>query len=97
MVTFTRSCILILLIVSASLAQAEHTDSCRACCKEVYGVCKEGHLARCDARYNECMKRCLQKDILKDNGTTPKTEQPPTTIIPEIPPNREKLEDLKKR
>lgn len=93
MIRSIGSSLILFLIMSASPAHAQDLQSCRACCKEVYGTCKEGNLGGCDARYNDCLKKCLDTST----GATPKTEQPPKTTIPEIPPNPKELEELKKR
>jgi hypothetical protein len=61
----------------------------------VYGTCKEGKLTNCDARYDKCLDKCLQGG--KNVKTVPKVEEPPKTLIPDIPANPEKLKELKKQ
>jgi len=90
-----------LIIMASSLAQSQDSDSCRTCCKEVYGTCKEGKLTNCDARYDKCLEKCLHDaksmNRRKNGKTAPKAEEPPKTLIPEIPPNPEKMKELKKQ
>ncbi len=97
----TSGCIMTLIIMATSLAQSQNGDSCRTCCKEVYGTCKEGKLADCDARYDKCLQKCLHEGKSMDGGksgkTAPNVEGPPKTLIPEIPPNPEKMQELKKK
>jgi hypothetical protein len=98
---FACGCMMALIIMASSLAQSQDKDSCRSCCKEVYGTCKEGNLADCDARYDKCLEKCLHgvktMDPRKSGKTVPNVEEPPKTLIPEIPPNPEKLKELKKQ
>ena len=98
---FTGGCIMTLIIMASSLAQSQDSDSCRTCCKEVYGTCKEGKLTNCDARYDKCLEKCLHDaksmDRRENGKTAPKAEEPPKTLIPEIPPNPEKMKELKKQ
>jgi len=98
---FTSGCIIALIIMTSSLAQSQDKDNCRSCCKEVYGTCKEGNLTNCDARYDKCLEKCLHgektMDRRKSGKTVPKVEEPPKTLIPEIPPNPEKLHELQKK
>ena len=98
---FTSGCIMTLIIMATSLAQSQDSGSCRTCCKEVYGTCKEGNLTNCDARYDKCLEKCLHDGKSMDRGksgkTVPKVEEPPKTLIPEIPPNPAKLQELKKQ
>jgi hypothetical protein len=86
-----------LIIMASSLAQPQDMDTCRSCCKEVYVTCKEGNLPDCDARYDKCLHGEKTMDRSKSGKTVPKMEQPPKTLIPEIPPNPEKLQELKKK
>lgn len=92
---FTSGCIMALFIMASSLAQSQDKDGCQSCCKEVYGTCKEGKLADCDARYDKCLGKCLQG--VKSGKTVPHVAEPPKTLIPEIPPSPEKLKELKKQ
>jgi hypothetical protein len=92
---FTSGCIMALFIMTSSLAQSQDKDTCRSCCKEVYGTCKEGNLTNCDVRYDKCLEKCLHGE--KSGKSVPKVEEPPKTLIPEIPPNPEKLQELKKK
>ena len=98
---FISGCIIALIIMASSLAQSQDKDTCRSCCKEVYGTCKEGNLPDCDARYDKCLEKCLHgektMDPRKSGKTVPKVEEPPMTLIPEIPANPEKLQELKKK
>jgi hypothetical protein len=98
---FASGCIMTLIIMASSLAQSQDSDSCRTCCKEVYGTCKEGKLTDCDARFDKCLEKCLHEgksmDRRKSGKTVPKVEEPPKTLIHEIPPNPEKLQELKKK
>jgi hypothetical protein len=98
---FISGCIMALIIMASSLAQSRDKDTCRSCCKEVYGTCKEGNLPDCDARYDKCLEKCLHgektMDPRKSGKTVPKVEEPPMTLIPEIPANPEKLQELKKK
>lgn len=97
---FTSGCIMTLIIMASSLAQSQGSD-CRTCCKEVYGTCKEGNLTNCDDRYDKCLEKCLNEgkslDRRKSGKTVPNVEEPPKTLIPEIPPNPEKMQELKKK
>jgi hypothetical protein len=92
---FLSGCILALIIVTSSPARSQDKETCQSCCKEVYATCKEGKLADCDARYDKCLGKCLHNE----NGgkSVPKIEGPPKTLIPEIPPNPEKLQELRKQ
>jgi hypothetical protein len=98
---FTSGCIMTLILMASSLAQSQDNDNCRTCCKEVYRTCKEGNLADCDARYDKCLEKCLHEGKSMDRGksdkTVPGVEEPPKTLIPEIPPNPEKMQELKKK
>ena len=97
---FISGCIIVLVIMASSLAQSQDKDTCRACCKEVYGTCKEGNLPDCDARYDKCLKKYLHGGKTRGHPTSGKTvpqvEEPSKTQIPEIPANPEKLKELKK-
>ena len=94
-------CIMILIIMASSLVQSQDKDTCRSCCKEVYGTCKEGNLPDCDARYDKCLKKYLlgekTMDRHKSSKTVPQVEEPAKTLIPDIPSNPEKLKELKKQ
>ena len=94
-------CIMVLIIMASSLVQSQDKDTCRSCCKEVYGTCKEGNLPDCDARYDKCLEKFLPGektiDHRKSGKAVPKVEEPPKTLIPEIPPNPEKLQELIKK
>ena len=93
--------IIALIIMASSPAQSQDKDTCRSCCKEVYGTCKEGNLTDCDARYDKCLKKYLHgektMDRRKSGKSVPKVEEAPKTLIPEIPANPEKLQELKKQ
>ena len=94
-------CIMALIITASTPAWSQDMDSCQSCCKEVYGTCKEGKLPDCDTRYDKCLEKCLQGGKTMEPGKSgkpvPKIEEPPKTLIPDIPPNPEKLEELKKQ
>ncbi|MBK5274902.1 MAG: hypothetical protein JJE30_07610 [Desulfuromonadales bacterium] len=98
---FISGCIMALSIIASSPAQSQDKDTCRSCCKEVYGTCKEGNLPDCDTRYDKCLEKYLHgektMDHRKSGKTVPKVEGPPLTLIPEIPANPEKLQELKKK
>lgn len=98
---FISGCIIVLVIMASSLAQSQDKDTCRSCCKEVYGTCKEGNLPDCDARYDKCLKKYLHSektmDRRKSGKTVPQVEEPSKTLIPDIPANPEKVKELKKQ
>jgi hypothetical protein len=98
---YISGCIMALIIMTSSSAQSQEKDTCRSCCKEVYETCKEGKLPNCDARFDKCLKKYLQGGKTMDRGksgkTVPQVEEPPKTLIPEIPANPEKLKELKKQ
>jgi len=98
---FITGFIMALIIMASSLAESQDKDSCRSCCKEVYGTCKEGNLPDCNARYDTCLEKCLQREKAMDRGKSgmavPNVVEPPKTLIPEIPPDPEKLQELKKQ
>ena len=101
MCRFISGCIMALIIITSSLAQSQDKVTCRSCCKEVYGICKEGNLPNCDARYDKCLEKYIHGEKTmdrRDSGkSVPQVEEPPKTLIPEIPPNPEKLKELKKQ
>jgi hypothetical protein len=98
---FISGCIIALIIMTSSLAQSQDKDTCRSCCKEVYGTCKEGKLPDCDARYDKCLEKYLPgektMDRRKSGKTVPQVVEPPKTLIPDIPANPEKLKEIKKQ
>ncbi len=101
MIRFISGCSMALIIMTAALARSQDKDTCRSCCKEVYGVCKEGSLPDCDSRYDTCLEKCLHgkktMDRHKSGKTAPVVVEPPKTLIPEIPAKPEKLRELEKK